>query len=114
MGLTSNKRELAIPGSAASCSLATCRAGAWQPSDRKAPVGCAWRPAPAPHTLPWPGHRAGHGRVPLPQRTLAAMLGVQRPSLNKVLKDLEREGLIKISYSTIDILDAAGLARIAK
>lgn len=42
------------------------------------------------------------------------MLGVQRPSLNKVLKDLEREGLIKISYSTIDILDAAGLARIAK
>lgn len=26
------------------------------------------------------------GRVPLPQRTLAAMLGVQRPSLNKVLK----------------------------
>jgi CRP-like cAMP-binding protein len=50
------------------------------------------------------------GRVELPQRTLAAMLGVQRPSLNKVLKDLERDGLIKISYSTIEVLDQAKLA----
>jgi CRP/FNR family transcriptional regulator, cAMP and macrophage regulator len=50
------------------------------------------------------------GRVELPQRTLAAMLGVQRPSLNKVLKDLERDGLIKISYSAIEVLDQARLA----
>jgi CRP/FNR family transcriptional regulator, cAMP and macrophage regulator len=49
------------------------------------------------------------GRVELPQRTLAAMLGVQRPSLNKVLKDLERGGLIRISYSTIEVLDRARL-----
>src|SRR5216683_3292703 len=49
------------------------------------------------------------GQVELPQRTLAAMLGVQRPSLNKVLKDLERDGLIRISYSTIDVLDRARL-----
>jgi CRP-like cAMP-binding protein len=49
------------------------------------------------------------GRVELPQRTLAAMLGVARPSLNKVLKDLEREGLIRISYSTIEIPDRARL-----
>jgi hypothetical protein len=47
----------------------------------------------------------------LPQRTLAAMLGVQWPSLDKVLKDLERDGLIRIGYSEIDILDPAGLAR---
>ena len=45
----------------------------------------------------------------LPQRTLAAMLGVQRPSLNKVLKDLERDGLIRISYSTIEVLDRRAL-----
>lgn len=51
------------------------------------------------------------GRVPLPQRTLAAMLGVQRPSLNKVLKELERDGLIRISYAAIEILDPARLAR---
>jgi CRP/FNR family transcriptional regulator, cAMP and macrophage regulator len=50
------------------------------------------------------------GRVELPQRTLAAMLGVQRPSLNKVLKDLEREGLIRISYAAIEVVDRAALA----
>src|SRR5260370_1015070 len=50
------------------------------------------------------------GRVELPQRTLAAMLGVQRPSLNKVLKDLERDGLIRISYAAIQVLDPPRLA----
>jgi len=50
------------------------------------------------------------GRVELPQRTLAAMLGVQRPSLNKVLKDLERDGLIRISYAAIEVLDRPRLA----
>jgi CRP-like cAMP-binding protein len=50
------------------------------------------------------------GRVELPQRTLAAMLGVARPSLNKVLKELERDGLIRISYSTIEVLDRSSLA----
>lgn len=53
---------------------------------------------------------AAGGRVELPQRTLAAMLGVQRPSLNKVLKEFERDGLIQIGYSSIDILDRARLA----
>jgi CRP-like cAMP-binding protein len=57
---------------------------------------------------------ADGGRVELPQRTLAAMLGVQRPSLNKVLKDLERQGLISIGYAAIEILDPAGLARRAR
>ncbi|HEX6448823.1 MAG TPA: Crp/Fnr family transcriptional regulator [Trebonia sp.] len=57
---------------------------------------------------------AQDGRVELPQRTLAAMLGVQRPSLNKVLKDLERAGLIRIGYSAIDILDREKLSRFAK
>ena len=50
------------------------------------------------------------GRVELPQRTLAAMLGAQRPSLNKVLKDLEHDGLIAISYSAIEIRDTTRLA----
>jgi CRP-like cAMP-binding protein len=57
---------------------------------------------------------AENGRIPLPQRTLAAMLGVQRPSLNKVLKELERDGLISINYSAIDILDPGKLARLAR
>jgi len=33
-----------------------------------------------------------------------------RPSLNKVLKDLERDGLIRIGYSTIEVPDRARLA----
>jgi CRP/FNR family transcriptional regulator, cAMP and macrophage regulator len=57
---------------------------------------------------------AENGRIPLPQRTLAAMLGVQRPSLNKVLKELERDGLISINYSAIDILGPGKLARLAR
>lgn len=54
---------------------------------------------------------ADGGQVGMPQRTLAAMLGVQRPSLNKVLKGFERAGLIRIGYASIEILDAEGLGR---
>lgn len=49
------------------------------------------------------------GTVPLPQRTLAAMLGVQRPSLNKILKEFERAGLIEVRYAAIDVIDPATL-----
>ncbi|MGH2571979.1 MAG: Crp/Fnr family transcriptional regulator [Actinomycetota bacterium] len=53
------------------------------------------------------------GRIQLPQRTLAAMLGVHRPSLNKVLKELERGRLVRVGYSEIEILDAERLVRLA-
>jgi len=49
---------------------------------------------------------ADEGSVQLAQRTVAAMLGVQRPSLNKILKDFERDGLIAIRYAGITIVDA--------
>lgn len=45
------------------------------------------------------------GSVQLAQRTLAAMLGVQRPSLNKILKEFERDNLIDIGYAAIDVKD---------
>jgi CRP-like cAMP-binding protein len=51
--------------------------------------------------------------VRLPQRTLAAMLGVQRPSLNKVLKELERGGLIAVRYASVEILDTFALTDLA-
>jgi CRP-like cAMP-binding protein len=54
---------------------------------------------------------AAGGVVPLPQRTLAAMLGVQRPSLNKVLKDFERDSLITIRYAAVEITDPLMLGR---
>ncbi|MPZ61048.1 MAG: cyclic nucleotide-binding domain-containing protein [Propionibacteriales bacterium] len=50
------------------------------------------------------------GAVTLPQRTLAAMLGVQRPSLNKILKDFERRGLVRVRYGAIDLLNAEQLS----
>jgi hypothetical protein len=53
------------------------------------------------------------GSVQLAQRTLAAMLGVQRPCLNKILKDFERERLIAILYARIDIVDVDRLTATA-
>ncbi|NIJ11911.1 CRP-like cAMP-binding protein [Saccharomonospora amisosensis] len=54
------------------------------------------------------------GDVQLPQRTLAAMLGVQRPSMNKILKDFERQGLLAVGYAAIRITDRSGLLGIAR
>jgi CRP-like cAMP-binding protein len=54
------------------------------------------------------------GDVLLPQRTLAAMLGVQRPSLNKILKEFERNGLIAVGYAAIRIVDRAALLAAAQ
>jgi CRP-like cAMP-binding protein len=52
------------------------------------------------------------GAVLLPQRTLAAMLGVARPSLNKALKDFERRGLIQIGYASVRLLDPTALGQL--
>lgn len=52
--------------------------------------------------------------VALPQESLAALLGVRRPSLNKVLRDLERGGVIKLSYRCVDIADRPALVRAAR
>lgn len=49
------------------------------------------------------------GSVQMAQRTLAAMLGVKRPSLNKILKEFERHGLITIHYAGIKLTDVDGL-----
>jgi CRP-like cAMP-binding protein len=53
------------------------------------------------------------GAVHLPQRTLAGMLGVRRPSLNKVLKDFERQGTVNLAYRTIELTDPAALHDLA-
>ncbi len=57
---------------------------------------------------------ADDGSVPLPQKTLAAMLGVRRPSLNKVLKELERASVIGLGYGRVEIIDGAALEKIAE
>ena len=50
--------------------------------------------------------------VSLPQTTVAALLGVRRPSVNRVLRKFARGGLVEISYGRVQILDAAALAGI--
>jgi CRP-like cAMP-binding protein len=55
---------------------------------------------------------AGGEVVRLPQRTLAAMLGVARPSLNKTLKDFERRGHVEVGYAAVRLLDTAALRRL--
>ncbi|MGH3646929.1 MAG: Crp/Fnr family transcriptional regulator [Micromonosporaceae bacterium] len=52
-------------------------------------------------------------QVRLPQRTLAAMLGVQRSSLNRVLREFERDGLVAIDYCRVTLARPGALRRIA-
>ena len=52
-------------------------------------------------------------KVGLPQRTLAAMLGAQRPSVNKVLRQLEDKQIISLGYGEVRILDTSALEKIA-
>jgi len=49
------------------------------------------------------------GRIGLSQATLAAMLGAQRPSVNKVLGELAAQGIIEVSYRNIRVLDREAL-----
>jgi CRP-like cAMP-binding protein len=54
--------------------------------------------------------RAGD-RIELTQEALARLLGVQRTTVNAVIKDLAAEGLIGTSRGTVRVLDRAGLKR---
>lgn len=52
------------------------------------------------------------GEIQLPQSTLAELLGATRPSVNQVLKRFEQEGLVRISYRRLEIVDPQGLRRV--
>ena len=54
--------------------------------------------------------RAGD-RIELTQEALAGLLGVQRTTVNAVVKELSSEGLISTSRGTVRVLDRAGLKR---
>jgi len=54
--------------------------------------------------------RAGD-RIELTQEALARLLGVQRTTVNAVIKDLTSEGLIGTSRGTVRVMDRAGLKR---
>ena len=49
----------------------------------------------------------------LPQEQLAAMLSLSRQTTNQILKELQGQGVIGLSYGEIEILDAARLRELA-
>ena len=53
--------------------------------------------------------QAEQGFVRLNQATLADLLGVRRQSVNRVLKRMEADGLVRVSYRQVEVLDPAGL-----
>ncbi|MDD0995515.1 Crp/Fnr family transcriptional regulator [Pseudomonas sp. TNT2022 ID1044] len=77
---------------------------------------------PAPTRL---AHRllmiaAGYGEIDeprrvlhLPQEQLASMLSLSRQTTNQILKDLQGQGIIGLSYGEIEILDAERLRSLA-
>jgi CRP-like cAMP-binding protein len=57
----------------------------------------------------------GHTRqAEVTQETLATMLGMSRQTVNQLLKALEVEGLVRLKYGRVEILDLKGLRRAAK
>lgn len=54
------------------------------------------------------------GVVSLSQALLAELLGVRRSSINRVLREFEEAGLVRLAYRHIDLLDQDGLASIAR
>ena len=57
--------------------------------------------------------RAEDGVVHLSQSQLAELVGHQRTSVNRVLKRLEGQGLVKVGYGQVEIVDEARLATVA-
>lgn len=53
------------------------------------------------------------GSVELPQESLAALLAVRRQTVNSVLREFERAGVVRISYRLVRIEDRVRLAAMA-
>ena len=56
--------------------------------------------------------RAEDGVLQLSQGNLAELVGHPRTSINRVLKQLEAQGLVRVSYGQVEIVDEAGLAEV--
>ncbi|MGZ0703664.1 Crp/Fnr family transcriptional regulator [Pseudomonas piscis] len=64
---------------------------------------------------------AGYGEVAqsrsllqLPQEQLALMLSLSRQTTNQILKDLQNQGILRLSYGEIEILDPERLRALAR
>lgn len=57
--------------------------------------------------------RAEEGVLHLSQGNLAELVGHPRTSINRALKHLESQGLVRVRYGQVEVLDEAGLAKVA-
>jgi len=57
--------------------------------------------------------RADRGVVKLSQSNLAELVGGRRTSVNRVLKRLQDQGLVRVRYGQVEIVDEPGLAGVA-
>ncbi|HZA72190.1 MAG TPA: Crp/Fnr family transcriptional regulator [Propionibacteriaceae bacterium] len=53
----------------------------------------------------------GEAPIPMTQEELGLMSGTTRPTVNEVLRDLERQGAVRLRRGRIEVLDADGLQR---
>ncbi|MFD1560780.1 Crp/Fnr family transcriptional regulator [Paraburkholderia silviterrae] len=62
------------------------------------------------------GHDVAHkmGVVRVPQEDLALMLALSRQTVNQILRQFERDGLVALRYGEIEIVDAARLEQHAQ
>jgi CRP/FNR family transcriptional regulator, cAMP and macrophage regulator len=54
------------------------------------------------------------GLIRLPQSTLADLLGASRSSVNRILKEMETEGMIRVHYRRVEVLDVVALRRLIR
>ncbi|HYH52020.1 MAG TPA: Crp/Fnr family transcriptional regulator [Acidimicrobiia bacterium] len=57
--------------------------------------------------------RAEEGVLHLSQGNLAELVGHPRTSINRALKHLESQGLVRVRYGQVEVLDEMGLAKVA-
>jgi CRP-like cAMP-binding protein len=53
---------------------------------------------------------AGSGEIEISQEELALLAGISRPVVNRCLKELEEEGVLKAEHGRISVVDKAALA----
>ena len=58
--------------------------------------------------------RLGPPRLPLSQQALAEMVGLSRKTVNGLLAEFSREGLIGLDYGAVAVLDLRRLERVAE
>ncbi|MFT3859300.1 MAG: Crp/Fnr family transcriptional regulator [Aquabacterium sp.] len=60
------------------------------------------------------GFRLDKARLKINQETLGQMLAMARQTVNRILKDMEARGVLRVTYGTVEVLDIVRLADAAE